>query len=100
MCEKNQENYRFIRNSVIQAQQKVYTAVNAAMVNAYWEIGQQIYLVCGENERAAYGKQLLAYLSEKLTAEFGRGFDIANLRKMRQFYLTFPIRDALRLELS
>ena len=100
MCEKNQENYRFIRNSVIQAQQKVYTAVNAAMVNAYWEIGQQIYLVCGENERAAYGKQLLAYLSEKLTAEFGTSFNERNLRYMRQFYLTFPIRNALRSELS
>ena len=100
MCEKNQENYRFIRNSVIQAQQKVYTAVNAAMVNAYWEIGQQIYLVCGENERAAYGKQLLAYLSEKLTAEFGTSFNERNLRYMRQFYLTFSIRNALRSELS
>ncbi len=110
MFEKNQENnlsvqrqeetYQFIRNSVMKAQQKVYTAVNAAMVSAYWEIGQQIYLVCGENERAAYGKQLLAYLSEKLTAEFGTSFNERNLRYMRQFYLTFPIRNALRSELS
>lgn len=110
MCERNQENnlsvqrqeetYRSIRESVVQAQQKVYTAVNAAMVNAYWEIGQQIYLACGENERAAYGKQLLAYLSEKLTAEFGNNFNERNLRYMRQFYLAFPIRNALRSELS
>lgn len=38
--------------------------------------------------------------SDKLTAEFGKGFDESNLRKMRQFYCVFPIRDALRPELS
>jgi hypothetical protein len=28
----------------------------------------------------------------------GRGFDVTNLRKMRQFYRMFEIRDAVRLE--
>ena len=95
-----QETYRSIRNSVIAAQGKVYAAVNSAMVNAYWEIGEQIYKACGENDRAEYGKNLLRYLSERLTAEFGKGFDESNLRRMRQFYLTFPIRDTLCHELS
>lgn len=98
---RNQEQtYQTIRTSIISAQQKVYNAVNSAMVTAYWEIGKQIYEACGENERAAYGKQLLQYLSEKLTAEFGKGFNVRNLRNMRQFYLTFPKRNALRAELS
>ena len=95
-----QETYRSIRNSVIAAQGKVYAAVNSAMVNAYWKIGEQIYRACGENDRAEYGKNLLRYLSERLTAEFGKGFDESNLRRMRQFYLTFPIRDTLCHELS
>ena len=95
-----QEMYRSIRNSVIKAQNKVYSAVNSAMVTAYWEIGEQIYKACGENDRAEYGKNLLRYLSEKLTAEFGKGFDESNLRRMRQFYMTFPIRDTLCHELS
>lgn len=43
---------------------------------------------------------LLDYLSAKLTDEFGKGFDKSNLRKMRQFYCTFPIRDTLCLELG
>ena len=81
-----QETYRSIRNSVIAAQGKIYSAVNSAMVNAYWEIGEQIYKACGENDRAEYGKNLLRYLSERLTAEFGKGFDESNLRRMRQFY--------------
>lgn len=95
-----QETYLSIRNSVITAQNKVYSAVNTAMVTAYWEIGEQIYKACGENDRAEYGKNLLKYLSDKLTAEFGKGFDESNLRRMRQFYLTFPIRDTLCHELS
>ena len=49
------------------------------MVTAYWEIGEQIYKACGENDRAGYGKKLLQYLSAHLTAEFGKGFDESNL---------------------
>lgn len=70
------------------------------MVTTYWEIGEQIFKACGENDRAEYGKKLLESLSEQMTAEFGKGFDKSNLRKMRQFYCTFPIRDTLCSELS
>ena len=97
---QSEDAYRSIRGYVIEAQRQVYTAVNAAMVTAYWNIGKAIYESCGENDRAAYGKQVLKYISERLTEEFGRGFDISNLRNMRRFYLTFPIQDALRPELS
>lgn len=45
-------------------------------------------------------KQLLQFLYDKLTSEFGKGFDVSNLRNMRRFYNTFPIQDALRPELS
>lgn len=59
------------------------SAVNSAMVQAYWIIGKTICEVCGENDRAAYGKQVMKYLSDKLTAEFGKGFSMQNLRNMR-----------------
>ena len=42
----------------------------------------------------------MKYLSEKLTAEFGKGFTVANLRNMRQFYLAYPKRYTLCSELS
>lgn len=96
----DQKTYSTVRGYIIAAQKQVYSAVNSAMVIAYWNIGKQIYEACGENDRAAYGKQLLQFLSDKLTAEFGKGFDVRNLRNMRQFYMTFPIRNALRSELS
>lgn len=43
---------------------------------------------------------MLSRLAERLTAEFGRGFDASNRHKIKQFYLTFPTLDALRPELS
>ncbi|MDR3121106.1 MAG: PDDEXK nuclease domain-containing protein, partial [Clostridiales bacterium] len=51
-------------------------------------------------ERAEYGRSLLAFLSERLTSEFGKGYTVRNLRAMRQFYQTFPIRHTLRAELT
>ena len=96
----SEKTYTAIRSSVISAQRKIYTAVNSAMVQSYWEIGEQIYLACGENDRAEYGRGFLKYLSDKLTLEFGKGFTVANLRNMRQFYMKYPIRYTLCSELS
>lgn len=92
--------YHQIRSYVIEAQRQVYKAVNAAMVIAYWNIGKEIYELCGENDRAAYGKQVLKEISAKLSAEFGKGYSTQALRNMRQFYLTFPKRSTLWSELS
>ncbi|WP_320936340.1 YhcG family protein [Enterocloster lavalensis] len=78
----------------------MYVAVNQAMVTAYWNIGKTLYEVCGEKERAAYGKQVLKYISEHLTKEFGKGFSVQGLRNMRQFYLAFPKHSTLWSELS
>ncbi|STO55448.1 putative cytoplasmic protein [Canicola haemoglobinophilus] len=84
-----------------QARSQVRQTVNSAMVQSYWEIGR--LLVEDEQqgkERAEYGKYLLKEISLRLTEMFGKGFDERNLRNMRQFYLAFPIRNALRTELS
>lgn len=99
---KNELNqiYETARVSVIKAQHSVYSAVNSAMVTAYWEIGEQIYKACGENDRAEYGKGLIKFISENLTKEFGKGFTERNLRVMRQFYCAFPKRHTLCAELS
>ena len=95
-----EQTYTAIRQSIVQAQHTMAAAVNSAMVTAYWEIGEKIYKACGENDRAEYGKKLLQYLSEQLTAEFGQGYTVRNLRAMRQFYCCFPIRHTLCAELG
>ncbi|MCP4105755.1 MAG: DUF1016 domain-containing protein [Desulfobacteraceae bacterium] len=93
--------YNEISTLIQQARSKVVQSVNWTMVITYWEIGKRIVEEeqHGEN-RAEYGKFLIANLSEKLSDEFGKGFDKRNLFYMRQFYLTFPIVNALRSQLS
>lgn len=90
-----------ITQIVANARTQVKQTVNSAMVQAYWHIGRLI--VEDEQQgktRAEYGKAQLQQLSKQLTADFGKGFDITNLRNMRRFYQAFEKRDALRLELS
>ena len=83
--QQSESAYLSIRSYVIDAQKQVYSAVNAAMVTAYWNIGKAIYEICGENERVMYGKQILNDISNcnRLTVKFGKGFSIRNLRSMR-----------------
>jgi hypothetical protein len=67
------------------------------MVGASWKVGRVI--VEGKQagkERAGYGKRVLEGLAERLQAEFGKGYDPSNRRNMRAFFVTYPIRDALR----
>ena len=90
--------YTGIRNTLVNARTSIYAAVNSAMVEAYWDIGRQIEDAVGG--RAEYGSNLMQFLSQELTVEFGKGFTVANLRNMRQFYRMFPNRYALRSELS
>lgn len=93
--------YKRVSALLHQARNKALQSVNSVMVQAYWHIGREIVEAEQKGKlRADYGKQLLKNLSHRLTSDFGPGFDETNLRKIRQFYLTYPIRDALRLELS
>lgn len=72
------------------ARKNAKTAVNLSMVYAYYEIGRQIVEEeqHGEN-RATYGKQLIKELSAYLTKHFGKGFSVANLKNIRQFYKVY-----------
>ena len=49
----------------------------------------------GGQGRAAFGKDIINKLSERLTKEYGKGFSPANIRYMRQFYQCFPFCHAL-----
>ena len=90
-----------IKTIVKVARGNVYRAINTTMVAAYWNIGQRIVEEEQDGKhRAEYGKYILRELADALNQEFGKGFDERELRRMRQFYLTFPIRDSLRPELT
>jgi len=66
---------------------------NREVTLMYWEIGQYINSFLLGGERAAYGKQVLATLSQELTAAYGNTFELRNLRRMLQFAEIFPDRE-------
>ncbi len=93
--------FQSIKEIIAQAREKVFRMANSTLLLTYWEIGRLIVKDEQQGkERAEYGKFTLKNLSLRLIFEFGKGFDESNLRNMRSFFQAFPIRDALRHELS
>lgn len=88
--------HREVKNILSEARSKARSAVNSAMVQAYWLIGQRI--VEEEQEgihKAKYGKRLIEDLATALTEDLGKGFSYANLYNCRQFYIKFPKQEIL-----
>ncbi|WP_339120732.1 PDDEXK nuclease domain-containing protein [Fusobacterium nucleatum] len=100
MVEIEDSIYKEIKSILEQARNKVYKVANSTMVEAYWNIGRVIVEKQGGNNKAEYGAALIKNLSKKMTKEFGKGFTVANLKNMRQFYLIFQKSYALRSELT
>lgn len=72
------------------ARQEVLRTVNSTMVYTYFEIGRMIVEEEQDGkERAEYGKQILKGLSEQLSKEFGKGFSVETLDKIRKFYIIY-----------
>jgi predicted nuclease of restriction endonuclease-like (RecB) superfamily len=81
--------------------QKAVMAVNTNMVETYWNIGQYIVeFEQGGQVKAQYGAGLLERLSKDLSIEHGKGFSLSNLKRMRQFYITYPISATLSHQLG
>ena len=88
--------YNKIASILEESRKFVATTVNSAMLQTYFEIGR---LIVEEeqhgNVRAEYGKETLKNLSVKLIANYGKGFSVTNLKQMRDFYLTYQIRQTV-----
>lgn len=97
----NRDIYSEIKETLLLSRNQAHSAVNYAMIQAYWHIGRIII----EHEqngslRAEYGKSILQEVSERLQQEFGAGFSVRNLQQMRKFYVLFPNTNALRSQLT
>lgn len=86
-----QKFYSEIQSILKEARNKAYSAVNFAMVEAYWLIGKRIFEEeQNGKERAEYGECLIKNLAIELKNVLGKGFSVANLKNFRQFYIVFP----------
>ncbi len=93
--------YSEIKETLLLSRSQAYSAVNFAMVQAYWQIGRIIIEhEQNGNARADYGKAILQELSSRLTKDFGKGFSVRTLQQMKKFYVMFPNTNALRSQLT
>ena len=79
-----------LRALIVSSRQRLAGAVNAELTCLYWTIGQRLQCEVLGGARARYGSKAIALLGERLAREFGRGFEVKNLRRMIQFAETFP----------
>lgn len=97
----NSSLYNQISELLHKAQSQVKQQVNSLMVITYWNVGRLIVEdELSGNTRADYGKAILKDLSEKLTQDYGKGFDVRNLQYMKKFYELFRNMNAVSSELS
>ena len=92
--EENQAVYLYYKivEAISKGRTQVATTANLVMVHTYYEIGRMIVEEeQGGEKRASYGKKVLKFLSVKLSKEFGKGFSVENLDRMRFFYKSYSI---------
>lgn len=73
---------------------------NNDKLKTYYEIGKLLVEAQGGEERAKYGDGLIKKWSLKLVEQYGSGYNISNLKRMRQFYMVIRKGAPLEHQLS
>lgn len=87
----NNQLFSDICQIIESARTRVAVKANAELTLMYWHIGHRINSDILGNQRAEYGKQIVATLSRQLQTEFQTNqFSTRSLRRMMQFAEVFP----------
>jgi predicted nuclease of restriction endonuclease-like (RecB) superfamily len=88
---KNDNLFAEIKTLIEQSRRQVALVVNSAMTMLYWQIGKRIVIeVSGKDRSKMYGNEVVHKLCAELSSEYGNTFTEKNVRRMMQFYSTFP----------
>lgn len=82
-----------IKSLIEESRQQVAVTVNAAITLLYWNVGMRINEEVLGNQRAEYGKQVVASLSDLLTADYGAGWGEKQLRQCIRLAEAFPKKE-------
>ncbi|MBA4301787.1 Protein of unknown function [Algoriphagus alkaliphilus] len=86
----NVDLFQDLSEMIEQSQKQIAKVANSALTLLFWNVGNRISNEILNNERAAYGKQIVATISAQLEANYGRNFTEKNVRRMIQFAEEFP----------
>ncbi|MDE7414426.1 MAG: PDDEXK nuclease domain-containing protein [Muribaculaceae bacterium] len=90
-----------IRHIIDSARTNAVRSVDFCRVQMYWHIGRRIVEEeQGGKTRAEYGKGLIKNLAKEIEPEYGSGFGVRQLEQARQFYIEYPIANALRSQFN
>jgi predicted nuclease of restriction endonuclease-like (RecB) superfamily len=81
---------RDLKTLIDQGRRQAGAAVNSALTMTYWQVGKRINDEVLAGERAEYGKQVVIAIAEELVVDYGKSFEVRNLRRMMQFAEVFP----------
>lgn len=79
-----------ISTMIYDAKNEVMLRVNTSVITLYWNIGKKLSEEVLQGKKPDYGKNIIGDLSERLTAEYGKGFEKSSVFKMVKFYQEFP----------
>lgn len=99
----NDSLFRELASLIEQSKQQVAVVANSTLTLLFWQVGKRINEEVLNNERAEYGKQIVAVISTLLEEKYGRNFNEKNVRRMMQFateFANFEIVVTLSRQLS
>ena len=84
-----QDLFKDVAKLIDETRKSVAYTVNSALTYMYWKIGKRVNDEILQHERAEYGSQIVATLSQQLQSAYGKGFEEKSLRRMMQFSSVF-----------
>lgn len=82
--------FQELAHLIEQGKQNLARQVNQTMTLVYWQVGKHINQEVLQEQRAAYGQEVIERLAKQLVERFGRSFAARNLRRMMRFAEEFP----------
>ena len=73
---------------------------NSEKLQMNWDIGRLLVEAQGGSKRAKYGDGLIKQWSIAFMRDYGKHYNVRELRRMRQFYLLYPKWSSLRTVLN
>ncbi len=78
-----------VKTLILNAKQRAAATINSELTLLYWQVGKRIADDVLHNERAEYGKQVVANLAKALTVEYGKGWSNKQLLHCVRFVESF-----------
>lgn len=87
--------FQEVRQLIDEAKQRAAISINTEITLLYWQVGKRIQTEVLQGQRAEYGKQVIAALSQQLTQTYGKGWSERQLRYCILLAEVFPDRQIL-----